>query len=119
MNDSQKILNIIIENGKKRNVTEKECLLACGINTSFLTDWKNNKVKSPSYDKLIKIALFLNIDLYELFLGKEKSSSSELSEEEQECLSVFRELTRDDQMKYIGRMQATAEQYTPEMKENA
>ena len=119
MNDSQKILSIIIDNVKKSNITEKDCLLACGINTSFLTDWKNNKVKSPSYDKLVKIALFLNIDLYYLFLGEKKNSDSELSESEQECLFAFRELTHDDQMKYIGRMQATVEQYTPEMKENA
>lgn len=63
-------------------------------------------VKHPKHDE-------------DIVTSRKKSSPSELSEEEQECLSVFRELTRDDQMKYIGRMQATAEQYTPEMKENA
>lgn len=119
MNDSQKILNIIIENVKKNNITEKECLLSCGINTSFLTDWKNNKVKSPSYDKLVKIALFLNIDLYELFLGQEKSSSSELSEEEQKCIDLFSQLDTLDKGRILERMNCMIENYTPEMKENA
>ena len=119
MNDSQKILRIIIENVKKNNVTEKECLLACGINTSFLADWKNNKVKSPSYDKLIKIAQYLNVDLYELFLGEEKSSSSKLSEEEQEYIDKFNRLTDIDKGKIIERMDVMYSSYPPEVKENA
>lgn len=118
MNDSQKILSIIIENVKKNNITEKDCLLACGINTSFLTDWKNNKVKSPSYDKLVKIALFLNIDLYELFLGQKKSSL-ELTNEEQECIDKFNRLTDIDKGKIIERMDVMYSSYAPEVKENA
>lgn len=117
MNDSQKILSIIIENVKKSNVTEKECLLACGINTSFLTDWKNNKVKSPSYDKLIKIAQFLNLDLYELFLGENKNSPSELSEEEQELLQIFNSVSEREKGELIGYAKRMLETSSPESRE--
>ncbi|MGN0509180.1 MAG: helix-turn-helix domain-containing protein [Ruminococcus sp.] len=75
--------------------------------------------QSPSVDKLSAVANYLSVSLDYLYYGKEKSSPSELTEEEQECLSAFRDLTRDDKMKFIGRMQATAEQYTPEQKEGA
>lgn len=119
MNDSQKILNIIIENVKKNNISEKDCLLACGINTSFLTDWKNNKVKSPSYDKIVKLSQLLNIDLYELFLGEPKSSPSKLSEEEQKCIDLFSQLDTLDKGRILERMSCMIENYTPEMKENA
>ncbi len=119
MNDSQKILNIIIKNVKESNLSEKECLLACGINTSFLTDWKNNKVKFPSYDKLVKIAQYLNIDLYELFLGEAKNSFSKLSPEEQECMEKFNRLTDIDKGKIIERMDVMYSGYAPEVKENA
>ena len=100
------------------NREQQELTNYLGLKKTAFSDWKSGK--SNSYRKyLIEIAEFFNVSIDFLVYGKEKSSSSELSEEEQECLSVFRELTRDDQMKYIGRMQATAEQYTPEMKENA
>lgn len=96
------------------SITKLEEILGFGNGT--IGKWVK---QSPSCDKLSAVADYLSVSIDYLYYGKEKSSSSELSEEEQECLSVFRELTRDDQMKYIGRMQATAEQYTPEMKENA
>ena len=96
------------------SITKLEEILGFGNGT--IGKWVK---QSPSCDKLSAVANYLSVSIDYLYYGKEKNSSSELSEEEQECLSVFRELTRDDQMKYIGRMQATAEQYTPEMKENA
>ncbi len=86
------------------------------LSSSKVTAWKNGSI--PKSEILIQIANYFGVTVGYLFDGK-KSSPSELSEEEQECLSVFRELTRDDQMKFIGRMQETTERYTPEMKENA
>lgn len=96
------------------SITKLEEILGFGNGT--IGKWVK---QSPSCDKLSSVANYLSVSIDYLYYGKEKNSPSELPEEEQECLSVFRELTRDDQMKYIGRMQATAEQYTPEMKENA
>ena len=104
-------INQYIEN-TTYTLTELERL--CGFPKSSMRKWSEN---IPSINKVAKVAEVLNVSLAYLYYGKEKCSSSELTEEERECISAFRELTRDDQMKFIGRMQATAEQYTPETKE--
>lgn len=91
------------------SLTKLEEMLGLGNGT--IGKWVK---QSPSCDKLGLVADFLSVSLDYLYYGKEKSSPSELSEEEQDCLSVFRELTRDDQMKFIGRMQEAVERYTSE-----
>lgn len=60
---SDNVLENILFLVKKYNITEKQLLKQCGINTSFLTDWKNGRIKNPSYDKLVKIAQYLNVSL--------------------------------------------------------
>lgn len=46
MNSSEKILEILITCIQEKGITEKECLIKCGINTSFLVFGKNNQIKS-------------------------------------------------------------------------
>lgn len=117
MNNSQEILNIIMQHIDKSGKTSKECLISCGINTSFLTDWKNGKIKTPSYDKVVKLAEFLNIDLSFLFIGKEKSPS--LPNDEQELLSYYKKLPEREQMKLIGRASALAEMYEEQVQRDS
>ena len=89
-----------------------------GLKKTAFSDWKGGK--SNSYLKyLIEIAEFFDVSIDFLVYGKEKSSSSEFTKEEREFITLFRELTRDDQMKIIGRMQVISEEYSPEQKENA
>jgi phage repressor protein C with HTH and peptisase S24 domain len=109
VNNSQEILDIIMQYITKSGKTSKECLVSCGINTSFLTDWKNNKIKTPAYDKIVKLADFLSIDIGWLFTGEEKSSS--LPDDEFELLTYYKELPEREQMKLIGRASALAEVY--------
>lgn len=70
MNSSEDILNILINSIKSQGFTEKECLQATQINTSFLTDWKKGKIKTPSYDKIVKLAMHLQLSLDFLLLGE-------------------------------------------------
>ena len=110
------ILDRILLLLKRENRDQKELTEYLDLKNSAFSEWKSGK--SKSFRKyLIEISEFFDVSIDYLVYGKEKNSSSELTEEEQECISAFRELTRDDQMKFIGRMQATAEQYTPETKE--
>lgn len=95
MNNSQKILEILLQYIQKNNTTEKQCLIDCNINTSFLTDWKAGRLKNPSYDKIVKLAEYLNIDLNLLFLGKTNSQTFKLTADEQELLSNYSKLTND------------------------
>lgn len=59
--DSQKVLERILELVKDNGITEKECLRACKINLSFFTDWKNGKLKTPSFDKISRIADYFEV----------------------------------------------------------
>lgn len=102
MNNSQEILNIIMQYINKSSKNSKECLIACGINTSFLTDWKAGKIKNPSYDKIVKLADYLNIDIGWLFTGKEKSSSLDVDEHEKELLNCYRKLSDFDKGEVLG-----------------
>lgn len=114
MNNSQEILDIIMQKITKSGLTAKECLISCDINTSFLTDWKNGKTKTPSYDKIIKLAEYLDIDFYYLFLGIEKNNdmtkTNSLSSEESELLQYFRKLSVQERSRLIGRAELLAEQ---------
>lgn len=75
--------------------------------------------QSPSCDKLGAVANYLSVSIDYLYYGKEKSSSSELTEEEQECIDKFNRLTDIDKGKIIERMDVMYSSYAPEAKENA
>jgi len=85
---SNDVLETILTLIRKKGVTEKECLKQCGINTSFLTDWKNGRIKNPSYDKLVKIAQYLDVSLDYLLLGK---GENEVAEENKVSLDYSKE----------------------------
>lgn len=106
MNNSQEILNILLQNIQRKGITEKACLNECNINTSFLTDWKNGRLKNPSYDKIVKISIFLNLDLNYVF-GKINDSPTK---REIELLRLFRLLPEEQQFRLLGRAELMAEQ---------
>lgn len=76
MNSSEDILNILRNSIKSQGFTEKECLQATQINTSFLTDWKKGKIKAPSYDKIVKLAVYLQLSLDFLLRGDAKQTTT-------------------------------------------
>lgn len=108
MNNSKIMLEKILQNIQNIGITEKECLKSCGINTSFLTDWKNEKIKNPSVDKIIKLAVFLNIDLYDLFLGKSPAVIN-LNEKEKKLLNNYNCLNDEDKIRVSERAETLAE----------
>lgn len=81
MNNSYEILDVLLQYIQKNGTTEKQCLIDCNINTSFLTDWKGGRLKNPSYDKIVKLAKYLNIDLNLLFLGEENQTNEQTVDE--------------------------------------
>lgn len=112
MNDSQTILNIIVENISKKGLKEKQCLTKCGINASFLSEWRSGKIKKPAYDKILKLSAFLDIDLNFLFFGYKKANlAPELTKIELECLDKFNVLTEMDKGRILDRMQTMYEAY--------
>lgn len=100
MNSSDEILNLLIHTIQSCNLTEKECLKATNINTSFLTDWKKGKIKAPAYDKIVKLAEYLDLSLDFLFLGKgdERPTREENASHDPELvrwLSLFYSVAED------------------------
>lgn len=75
--------------------------------------------QSPSCDKLGAVANYLSVSIDYLYYGKEKSSSSELTEEELKCIDLFSQLDTLDKGRILERMSCMIENYTPEMKEKA
>lgn len=112
VNNSQAILEILLQYIQKNGTTEKQCLIDCNINTSFLTDWKGGRLKNPSYDKIVKLAGYLNIDLNLLFLGEINSQKFELVDDERELLENYRQLSDDGKKEMSERAKQFAIQNT-------
>ncbi|MCI7497857.1 MAG: helix-turn-helix transcriptional regulator [Oscillospiraceae bacterium] len=96
------------------SITKLEEILGFGNGT--IGKWVK---QSPSCDKLSAVADYLSVSIDYLYYGKEKSSSSELSDEEQKCIDLFSQLDTLDKGRILERMDCMIENYTPEMKENA
>ena len=96
------------------SITKLEEILGFGNGT--IGKWVK---QNPSCDKLRAVANYLSVSIDYLYYGKEKSSSSELTEEEQECIDKFNRLTDIDKGKIIERMDVMYSSYAPEAKENA
>jgi hypothetical protein len=72
-----------------------------------LTDWKNEKSK-PTLEQLIKLCEIFAISSDEL-LGL--NTTDKLSENEQELLSIFKQLPEREQIKFIGKAEDYLEKY--------
>lgn len=95
---------------KDTNVT-KLCEIVTGSSGNLAT-WKKGYMRS---DYLIKAAEYLGVST-DYLLGideeqnkKEKSSTSELTDLEQRMLAAFREVSYDDKMIEIGRLELLVE----------
>lgn len=107
----QNITNVI----DKTPITLTEIERQCGFPKSSIRKWSEN---IPSISKVAKVAELLNVSLDILYYGKEKSSSSELKNEELELLEKFNKLLDIDKGRILDRMESIFESYSPEQKEN-
>lgn len=99
----------------EKKLSQKELGLYIGANEKTVSAWKKNNSLPPA-DKLSDISDFLNISLEKLVTGKEKNSSSKLSENEQRILELFAGLTPIQQGELIGRAAILSEQNEAEAK---
>ena len=92
---------------KENNTTITRLCLEVTGSKGNLPTWKKGNINPIS---LMKIADYFNCSVDYLLGRTEKSSSSELTETEQELLSIFAKLTPEQQNRLIGRAEAMAEQ---------
>lgn len=105
MNNSEQVLQIILDSIESKDILKQDCLNACGLSTTFFSDWKAGRFKNPSYDKVIKIAAYLNIDLYYLFYGETGMRSCLLDTHEVFLVDQYRRLSEFEKGKLIGELE--------------
>lgn len=101
------MLNRIFKAIEQRNSTAKECLIRSKVNTSFLSDWKNGKIKSPPFDKIYRISRYLDLSL-DFLAGSEdinkNQQHSNLSDTEKSLLDDFKKLDKREQQIVLGKI---------------
>lgn len=109
MYDVNKTVTIIKKTAKMSGISTVEMLEHLELNKNTLSTMssRGSWIKS---DSLARIADYLNVSVDYLLGRTEKSSSSELTENEQEILYYFSKLTIEQQLKLIGRAEALADQ---------
>lgn len=107
---------IIIERLLKMNI-DRQTMIKNGFTAQKYDDILRGK-SNYKLDDIIKISEKFQLSLDYLILGKEKSSSSELSEEEQRCLKAFNDLLPNDKIDFVARMEQRYVDYPPELKES-
>lgn len=109
----RKIVNIIQNIMSITTKTLTEIERECDFPKSSMRKWSEN---IPSINKVAKVAEYLNVSLDLLYYGTAKISSFELSTKEFELLKLFSQLTEDDKMRFIGRMEERIEAYSSNQK---
>lgn len=106
MTVAERIFRILEE----KKISQKSFAEAVGANEKTVSAWRSRGTK-PSIDLIVPIAKELDVSLEYLLTGNEqKSSSPELTENEQTIVKVFKELTDTQQGEIIGRAKVMAEQ---------
>ncbi|MGN1410991.1 MAG: helix-turn-helix domain-containing protein [Oscillospiraceae bacterium] len=101
----------------KQHKSKADLARYLGIRPTTVTEW-GTKGKKPSLEYVSRISEFLGVSCDYLLTGKEPIPKAtmievpkpQLTENEQEMLSVFRMLSEREQLKEIGRLEKTIEQ---------
>ncbi|MBR4627750.1 MAG: helix-turn-helix domain-containing protein [Ruminococcus sp.] len=109
MYDVNKTVTLIKKTAKLNGISTVEMLEHLELNKNTLSTMSNRGSWIKS-DSLARIADYLDVSVDYLLGRTEKSSSSELTENEREILYCFSKLTIEQQLKLIGRAEALAEQ---------
>lgn len=107
------ILEIIRTNG----ISEKDCLVKSNLSSSYFSDWKAGRLKSPTIDKVFRISQVLGVSIDSLLgisqskeevpLGNTYPTQNELTPDEDVLLRTYRDMTSQgkklllNEMKYI------------------
>lgn len=105
------LLNNILFFLKSKGISEKECLIRSNISTSFFSDWKAGRLKSPTFDKIFRISQTLEVSIDTLLSPPKKENISllahDLSPDEYNLLHTYRTMDEtgkkllQDDLKYL------------------
>lgn len=101
----------IIEKTDELGISGKDLGSMLGLKKSPLTDWKNKK-SSPTLDQVIKMCEIFAVSADYLIFGKKE----EMEENEKEILELLNQFDNRTQLKFIGRVEAIANEMQTEIK---
>ncbi|MDO5097055.1 MAG: S24 family peptidase [Peptostreptococcaceae bacterium] len=93
------ILDRLKEKLEEQNYTLASLERTLGFGQGTIRKWDTNY---PSYDKLVKVANLLNVDVGWLITGETPNTSEDYSEIEQYLIDMFRKLPEREQVKIEG-----------------
>lgn len=94
---------------KEKNLTAKDLGSYIDVKPSSISAWKNEG-SYPSSKYIVRISEFLEVSLEFLLTGKEKISPAELTADEQELLTYYKNLMDIDKGKLLERAKMMSEQ---------
>lgn len=104
------VINRILDLMEKNNITAKQLTNDLEISNSSISDWKKGKGK-PSSDAIVKMAEYFNVTTDYLLLGItcNKTNNINLTENEQEILSLLHKFNERNQIKFISKVEDLAD----------
>ncbi|EGT5231394.1 XRE family transcriptional regulator [Clostridioides difficile] len=104
------VINRILDLMEKNNITAKQLTNDLEISNSSISDWKKGKGK-PSSDAIVKMAEYFNVTTDYLLLGItcNKTNNINLTENEQEILSLLHKFNKRNQIKFISKVEDLAD----------
>lgn len=92
-----------------KDLTQRELAEKMGVKYNTISSWENGP-NSINISDLMKFCDLLDISIDEMFKQEKKTALSiRLSERESYALSLFKNLSEDDQLKFIGRLEMMTE----------
>lgn len=92
-----------------KGLTQRQLAGEIGVSHNTISSWESG-TNSIDIVVLMQICDLLEITLDEIYKGEKKDSPlTELSERELHAISLFRKLPNDEQLKFIGRLEAITE----------
>lgn len=107
------MINRILDLMEKRKINAKQLTAELELSNSAITDWKKGKAK-PSTDAVVKIAAYFDVSTDYILMGK--PDGSQLSENEKELLALLHRFDERTQLKFLGRVEAIANEMSAENK---
>lgn len=99
---------------KQQNLTQTQLANSLNTATSTINGWKNNN-RNPSSEYIIPICEFFNVSTEYLLTGKESTQqNTNLTENEEEMLSLFSQLSEREQLKTILKLEQYIENKSSE-----
>ena len=97
--DQKKIGEFILENRKKKNLTQAELAKRLKVTNHTISNWENGK-SMPSYELLIPLTKELDISITELINGEFESNKEEPNKIVEKTINFLKKIDQDKKKKY-------------------